>query len=92
MARYLVEIPHDSDKVACNAAIRIVLESGSHFLSNADWGCLDGDHRAWLVVDVDSREQAQQIVPPELRARAHIVRLIKFEMDAGGRRILQREE
>lgn len=91
MSRYLLEIPHDSDKVACTKAIRILLESGSHFLSNADWGCADGDHRAWLVVDVGSREEAQSILPPELRPGARIVRLIKFVVDPGDGRVRKRE-
>lgn len=89
MSRFLLEIPHDSDKVACNRAIRIVLESGSHFLSNADWGCADGDHRALLVVDVESREEAQAILPPALRAGARIVRLIKFVVDPGDGKVRQ---
>jgi hypothetical protein len=89
MTRFLLEIPHDSDKVACNRAIRIVLESGSHFLSNADWGCLDGDHRAIMVVDVESRQEAQAILPPALRTDARIVQLNKFAIEPGGRKIRQ---
>ncbi len=89
MSRFLLEIPHDSDKVACNKAIRFLLESGSHFLSNADWGCADGDHRALLIVDVESREDAQAIVPPALRADARVVRLIKFVVDPGDGKIRQ---
>ena len=81
MTRFLIEIPHDSDKIACTKVVRALLSSGSHFLSNADWGCQDGDHRAWMVVDVASREEAQAIVPPAMRAEARVVKLVKFVLD-----------
>ncbi len=58
-----------------------VSSSGSHFLTHADWGCRDGDHRAWTIVDVDSKADALAIVPPAFRADARIVSLTKFTMD-----------
>jgi hypothetical protein len=36
MARFLIEVPHESDTVACAHAVRVFLETGSHFLTNAD--------------------------------------------------------
>ena len=92
MARYLLEIPHESDKIACTRAVQLLLSSGSHFLSNADWGCADDDHRAWLVVDVESREEAVAILPPALRPTAHIVRLIKFDLNPANRHVSPRSE
>lgn len=83
MARFLIEIPHDSDKIACAKVVRIFLSSGSHFLSNADWGCADGDHRAWMLVEAGSREEALAIVPPGLRGEAHVVQLVKFVLEPG---------
>ena len=78
METYLIEVPHDATEAACAKAIKIFLESGSHFLVNADWGCEDDEHKAWMLVDVDSREQAMHIVPPGLRSNAKITRLRKF--------------
>jgi len=46
MAKYLVEVSHSPDKIECLHTIQIFLSSGSHFLTHADWGCLDGDHKA----------------------------------------------
>jgi hypothetical protein len=83
MARFLIEIPHDSDKIACAKVVRIFLSSGSHFLSNADWGCADGDHRAWMVVETPGREEALAIVPPGLRDGARVVQLVKFVLEPG---------
>ena len=79
--RFLVEVPHGSDKGSCEMAIRSFLESGSHFLTNADWGCMDDDHRAWIVMEIESKEMAEMMLPPLLRPGAKIIELRKFEMD-----------
>lgn len=78
MALHLIEVPHADSVVECSKAIQVFLSSGSHFLSNADWGCDDGEHKAWIVVDVNSKEEALQIVPPLYRQQAKIVRLTKY--------------
>ena len=62
MANFLIEVPHEKNKMACVQAMRIFVESGSHFLAHADWGCSDDEHKAWMIVDVETREQAMQIV------------------------------
>jgi hypothetical protein len=81
MARFLIEVPHAPEKVACARAVEIFLKTGSHFLSNADWGCLDGNHNAWITVEVDSKDEARYILPPAFRAQAKIVQLNKFTME-----------
>lgn len=78
MANFLIEVPHKEDKMACVKAIEIFANSGSHFLANADWGCSDHEHKAWMIVDVESKEQALQIVPPLYRHEAKIIKLFKL--------------
>jgi hypothetical protein len=78
MDTYLIEVPHEATEAACVNAVKIFLETGSHFLVNADWGCEDGEHKAWMLVDVDSKEQALRIIPPALRVDAKITKLRKF--------------
>jgi hypothetical protein len=78
MSRFLIEVPHESDAVSCARANRVLLESGSHFLTHADFGCLDGVHKAWIIVDVDSKEVGRHILPPAYRGQAAIVQLNKF--------------
>ena len=85
MPRFLIEVPHDPDPIACARVIQVFLKSGSHFLTHADWGCRDGDHRAWVVAEVDSKADALAIVPPAFRADARVVTLTRFtvgEIDA----------
>ena len=80
-AKFLIEVPHDGTQVACARVVDVFLNSGSHFLSRADWGCKDGQHKAWIIVDVDSKDEARNILPPALRKQASIVQLNSFTMD-----------
>jgi hypothetical protein len=80
MARYLVEVPHEAEKVACANAIRVFLETGSHFLANAEWGCSDGEHKAWLILDVETKDDARSVLPPNFRSKARIVGLNRFTL------------
>jgi hypothetical protein len=80
MAAHLIEIPHSDNVIECNQAIKVFLESGSHLLANADWGCQDGVHKAWIIVDVENKEQALRIVPPFYRERASIIRTNKYTL------------
>ncbi len=81
METYLIEVPHADSKQDCINAMKIFLESGSHFLANAKWGCTDGEHKAIMVLDLDNKDQAKQIVPPLYRQTVKITRLTKFSME-----------
>jgi hypothetical protein len=82
MARYLIEVPHKAEKTACAQAIKVFLSTGSHFLTNADWGCMDGEHKAWIIVDdMESKEEARSILPSAFRSQAKIRMLSKFTME-----------
>lgn len=81
MPRFLIEVPHEENTLACAKAVKVFLESGSHFLTHADWVCKDGDHKAWLMVDVDSKDQARAILPPAYRHDAKIVQLNYFTLE-----------
>lgn len=78
MPRFLIEVRHDSDTVTCARAVHVFLSTGSHFLTNADWGCRDGDHRAIIIAELDSHDEARGIVPVAFRDQTKVVRLGKF--------------
>lgn len=78
MKKFLIEVPHGADKEACNEAIQVFQNTGSHFLTHAEWGCLDGEHKAWILVEVENKEEAMFIIPPLFRATAKIVELTTF--------------
>ena len=78
MTTYLIEIPHSENTSECKQVIKLFVESGSHLLSNAYWGCKSGVHKSWFIADFNNKEEALQIVPPFLRHTAHIIELTKF--------------
>jgi hypothetical protein len=79
MARFFIEVPHGDETVECARAVQVFLNTGSHFLTNAEWGCEDGEHKAWLTVDVENKEAAFRILPPVFRPQAKIVKLSTFK-------------
>ena len=81
MPKFLIEVPHGGDLNACKHAVEIFLRTGSHFLTHADWGCKDGEHKAWLIIDVGSKDEARNVVPPEFRPKAKIVGLNSFSRE-----------
>ena len=80
MQKFLIEVPHEADTVACSKAVHVFLSTGSHFLSNAEWGCHDGVHSAWMIVEVESKAEAMLIVPPAFRGGTRIVGLNRFSL------------
>jgi hypothetical protein len=81
MGKFLIEVPHEEEVLACARVVEIFLKSGSHFVTHADWGCRDGEHKAWILVEVDNKEEARRILPPAFRSQAKIVSLCKFSME-----------
>ena len=81
MGRFLIEVPHEEEKLACARAAEILMKTGSHFMTHTDWGCLDGVHKAWIIVESDNKQEARRILPPAFRSQATIVSLNKFSME-----------
>ena len=81
MPRFLIEVQHETDQLACARIVQIFLSTGSHYITHADWGCMDGEHSAWITVEADSKEEARCILPPAFRSEAKIVALNKFTME-----------
>ena len=81
MPKFIIEVSHEDNPLACARAAKILHESGSHYLTNADYGCLDGDHRCWMTIEIGSKEEAKALLPPSMRMKAKIVQLNKFTLD-----------
>jgi len=93
MAKFLIEVSHEPKKVECARAVQIFLKTGSHFLSHADWGCMDGEHKAWMIVDnIESEEEARYILPPVYRSQAKIVRINKFTIEEADEMLRHHED
>lgn len=92
MARFLIEVPHEAEQLACARIVDVFLKSGSHFLTHADWGCRDGVHKAWIIAEVESKSDAVSLLPPALRAQARIVRLNCFTPEEIARILSEHED
>lgn len=75
MSKYLIEVAHEGTKDACMRTIKVFMDTGSHFLTHAEWGCMDGEHKAWMIVEVRDKAAARQILPSPYKVNAKITRL-----------------
>ena len=81
MPQFFIEVPHPEETLACAKIVKVFLSTGSHFLTHADWGCMDGVHSAWLTVEAANKEEARMVVPPQFRSQAKVVGLNKFNLE-----------
>lgn len=81
MPRFLIEVDHEAETISCARAVQLLQKTGSHFLTNADYGCHDGVHRAWFIVEAEHKDEARAILPASVRGEARIVKLNKFSIE-----------
>ncbi len=74
MERYLVISPHTVQD--CKQALKEVHAAG--YITHFDWGCMDGDHTGWVVLEAENAKQALMVVPTSQRHTARAVKLAKF--------------
>lgn len=75
MDRYLIESSHTAED--CKKVVKEVHAAG--YLHHFEWGCDEGVHTAWAIVEAMSAEHARQMVPWMVRDKARVVRVVKFE-------------
>jgi hypothetical protein len=75
MKRFIVVSNHTSED--CTRAIRETLAIG--YLTHYDWGCKDGVHTGWAILEADDKAEAMMSVPTFLRAQAQVIQLTKFD-------------
>jgi len=72
--RYLVSVTHTMEE--CIRGLQAIEAVG--MITHFDWGCKDGEHTGWVIIEAESKQQALMVVPPALRDKAHAVKLVKF--------------
>ncbi len=75
MERYLIETPHTEKD--CQMLIDQVYAMG--YLYHFDWGCPDGVHSGWAIIEAEDEAQARLAVPSFVRSKARVVRLTKYD-------------
>ena len=78
MEKFLIEIRNGGDTASCLRSIQSFLSSRTHFVTSVEWGCLEGENKAWLIIKTGNRADAMQIIPAAYRPYAKITKLHKF--------------
>ncbi len=50
-------------------------------MTNDDFGCLDGVHKAWFFMDASNKDEVLRVVPPAYRKDEKISQLNKFKLE-----------
>ena len=74
MDRYLVISPHSAKD--CSETLKQTLYVG--YITHFDWGCMDGEHTGWAIIEASDANEAKLVVPPIQRATTRVIRLNKF--------------
>lgn len=75
MDKFLVESNHAVHN--CKLAVKSVQSLG--YLNNFEWGCKDGVHTGWAIIEAENASEALGIVPALIRDKARAVRLTQFD-------------
>jgi hypothetical protein len=78
MEKFLIEIKNGGDIASCLRSIQSFLSSRTHFVTSVEWGCIEGEHKAWLIIKTGNRDDAMRIIPSAYRQNAKITSLHKF--------------
>ncbi len=78
MPRYMIEDSHDPQPDRCARVLNSLLQAGAHVLRNFEFGCENGVHTAWMIVEAENDHYARLMVPPVIRNSAQLVQLNKF--------------
>jgi hypothetical protein len=81
MSHYIVISNHTAED--CRMAVKHFREYHSQFLSHFEWGCLDNDHNAYIIIEAESHEHALLSVPPLFRNKARAIKLTYFKPREG---------
>jgi hypothetical protein len=74
MNKYMVISPHTEEE--CSIVVHQVIAAG--YTTHTDWGCMDGDHTGYAVIEAESHEQALLFVPSLVRPKAKAVMVVRF--------------
>ena len=74
MDRYLVILPHTMEECAKSLQQIEAIGTITHF----DWGCKDGEHTGWVIIEAENKAEALMVVPTLQRNKARTIKLTKF--------------
>ena len=74
MDRYMVISPHTSTD--CADVLKQFLYIG--YITHFDWGCGDGDHTGYAIIEAQNEKEASLVVPPTQREKTRVIHLKKY--------------
>ena len=74
MDRFLVISPHTEKE--CAQALKQTLYAG--FITHFDWGCAQGEHSGYAIIEAHDAKEASLVLPPIQRMTAKVIRLQKY--------------
>ena len=74
--KYLIQSPHT--KLECLRELDEISAKGQKSLEQFFWGCGQGDHTGYAIVDAKSAGEARGLVPEFIREKARIIELVQF--------------
>jgi hypothetical protein len=77
MPKYLVVSDHTGED--CIKALQETLAIG--YLTHFEWGCKDGVHTGWAMLEAENKQEAMMSVPTFLRPEARVIQLTHFEAE-----------
>lgn len=78
MEKFLIEIKNGGDRASCLRSIQSFLSTRTHFVTSVEWGCINGEDKAWLIIKTSNSDDALRIIPAAYRQTARITRLQKL--------------
>ena len=76
LTRFLVEVPHTIED--CLQALDETKALGNEKLMKWSWGCVTGDHTAYILVDAKNEAEALKWVPASETSKAKVMKLTVF--------------
>ena len=76
MATFLIESQHSAR--VCPWVLRPILRQGADAVEEYQWGCRDGVHVGWRILEADSKFDVLATIPKVLRPQTRIVQLNRF--------------
>jgi len=76
MSEYLVISPHTVQE--CMTAMNEVADLGKDVLAKYEWGCMSGDHTAYIKVQAENEAEALKTVPTSIRGKARAIKMTRF--------------
>ena len=78
-SQYFIESPHTKEE--CLAALDAIAEHGKNALNRWDFGCMEGNHTGYAMVEAQSENEALNQVPDIIRHKARVNKVHRFSTE-----------